>query len=131
MQTMKHFSDYEFSVQAFNKTEETEQLKAIIANLPLTGDKVLPVEISNDITVIENRLTDLQQLLDGTMPMPSNLDMGNHRIINAAHSRNAAHDAEYENDVVTAKFLYDYVKIADKYFVKANEDNVLGGKLNM
>ena len=48
------------------------------------------------------------------MPMSLNLDMGNNRIINAAHPRNPAHDAEYENDVVTAKFLYNYVKIADK-----------------
>ena len=116
MQTMKLFSDYEFSVQAFSKTEEIEQLKANTESLPDTGDKILSAKISNDIMVIENRLTDLLQLLDGTMPMSSKLDMGNNRIINAAHPRNPPHYAEYENDVVTAKFLYDYVKIADKTF---------------
>ena len=81
--------------------------------------------------MISRLLTDLQQLLDGTMPLSSNLGMSNNRIINAAHPRNPPHYAEYENDVVTAKFLYDYIKIADKTFLKANEDNVLDGRLNM
>ena len=120
-----------FSTSIQQNREEKEQLKANIESLPDTGDKVLSAKISNDTTVIENRLTNLQQLLDGTMPMSSNLDMGSNRIINAAHPRNTVHDAEYENDVVTAKFLYDYVKIADKTFLKANEDNVMGGRLNM
>ena len=46
--------------------------------------------------------------------MTSDLNMGNNRLTHVAHPRNPAHDAEYESGVVTAKFLYDYVKIADK-----------------
>ena len=74
-----------FSTSIQQNREETEQLKANIQSLPDTGDKVLSAKISNDIKVIENRLTVLQLLLDGTMPMSSNLDMGNNRIINATH----------------------------------------------
>ena len=70
---------------------------------------------------IENSLTALQEILDGTIPMTSNLDMGNNRIINAAHLRNPQDSAEYDRDLVTAKFLYDHIKIADSQFLKANE----------
>ena len=86
-------------------------------------------DLENKLTTIETKITAFQ--LDGTKPMTSDLDMGNNRITNVAHPRNPEHDAEYENDVVTAKILYDYVKIADKKVLKSNEDNVLDGKLNM
>ena len=48
--------------------------------------------------------------------------MDNNRIINAGHQRNPEHNIEHEIDVVTAKFLYDYAKIADKKYMKTNED---------
>ena len=52
-------------------------------------------------------------------------------MINAAHPGNPEHDVKYKNDIVTAKYLYEYVEIADERFLKANEDNVLDGKLDM
>ena len=48
--------------------------------------------------------------------------MGDNQIINVGHPRNPEHNIKYENDVVTAKFLYDYAKIADKKYMKTNED---------
>ena len=48
--------------------------------------------------------------------------MGNNRIINVGHPRNPEHNIKHENDAVTAKFVYDYAKIADKKFLKTNED---------
>ena len=48
--------------------------------------------------------------------------MDNNRIINAGLQRNPEHNIEHEIDVVTAKFLYDYAKIADKKYMKTNED---------
>ena len=80
---------------------------------------------------LENKINKLQQLLDGTKPMTSKLDMGKNKIINVAQPGNPEHDVKYENDIVTSKYLYEYVKIADKRFLKANEDNVLDGKLDM
>ena len=74
-----------------------------------------------------NRITTLETTIDGTKPRTSDLNMGNNRVINVAHPRNPEDDTEYENDVVTAKYLYNYVKIADGKFLKANEDNVLDG----
>ena len=56
--------------------------------------------------------------------------MGNNRIIKVAHPRNSE-NSEHEHDVVRAKYMYDYIKIADKKFLKAVEDNVLNGRLNM
>ena len=80
---------------------------------------------------LENKINKLQQLLDGTKPMTSKLDMGKNLIINVAHLGNPEHDVKYENDVVTAKYLYEYVKIADERLLKANEENLLDGKLDM
>ena len=48
--------------------------------------------------------------------------MGNNRIISFGHPRNSEHNIKHENDAVTAKFVYDYAKIADKTFMKTNED---------
>ena len=42
--------------------------------------------------------------------------MGNNQIINVAHPRNPEENSEHEHDVVTAKFMYDYIKIADRKF---------------
>ena len=86
-------------------------------------------DLENKLTALETKIAAFQ--LDSTKPMTSDLDMSNNRITNVAHPRNPEHDAEYESDVVTAKFLYDYVKIADKNILKSNEDNVLGGRLSM
>ena len=72
---------------------------------------------------LENKLTAIiQQQLDDTKPFTSDLDMGNNRIINVGHPRNPEHNIEYENDAVTAKVLYDYAKIADKKYLKTDED---------
>ena len=76
-------------------------------------------ELENKLTAI---LTNIQQQLDDTKPFTSDLDMGNNRIINVGHPRNPEHIIEYENDAVTAKFLYDYAKIADKKYLKTDED---------
>ena len=72
---------------------------------------------------LENKLTAIiQQQLDDTKPFTSDLDVGNNRIINVGHPRNPEHNIEYENDAVTAKVLYDYAKIADKKYLKTDED---------
>ena len=76
-------------------------------------------ELENKLTAIQ---TNIQQQLDDTKPFTSDLDMGNNRIINVGHPRNPEHNIEYENDAVTAKFLYDYAKIADKKYLKTDED---------
>ena len=76
-------------------------------------------ELENKLTAIQ---TNIQQQLDDTKPFTSDLDMGNNRIINVGHPRNPEHNIEYENDAVTAKFLYDYAKITDKKYLKTDED---------
>ena len=53
--------------------------------------------------------------------MTLNLDMGNTRIINAVHPRNPQDSVDYDPDLVTDKFLHDYIEIADCQFLKANE----------
>ena len=79
-------------------------------------------DLENKLTAIQTQITNIQQQLDGTKPFTSDLDMGNNRIINVGHPRNPEHNIEHENDAVTAKFLYDYAKIAGKKFMKTNED---------
>ena len=76
-------------------------------------------ELEKKLTAIQ---TNIQQQLDDTKPFTSDLDMGNNRIINVGHPRNPDHNIEYENDAVIAKFLYDYAKIADKKYLKTDED---------
>ena len=76
-------------------------------------------ELENKLTAIQ---TNIQQQPVDTKPSSSDLDMGNNRIINVGHPRNPEHNIEYENDAVTAKFLYDYAKIADKKYLKTDED---------
>ena len=51
--------------------------------------------------------------------MTSKLDMGKNKIINIAHPGNPEHDVKYENEVKTAKYLYEYVKIVDKSFFES------------
>ena len=48
----------------------------------------------------------LQEILDGTIHMASNLDMENNRIINAAHPRYPQDNADYDRDLITAIFFY-------------------------
>ena len=79
-------------------------------------------DLENKLTAIQTQITNIQQQLDGTKPFISDLDMGNNRIINVGHQRNPEHNIEHENDAVTDKFVYDYAKIADKKFMKTNED---------
>ena len=79
-------------------------------------------ELEQKLTAIQTQITNIQQQLDGTKPFTSDLDMGNNLIINVGHPRNPEHNIGHENDVVTAKFLYDYAKIADKKYLKTNED---------
>ena len=69
---------------------------------------------------LENKLTAIQTQITGTKPFTSNLDMGNNRIIIVGHPRNPEHNIKQENDAVTAKFLYEYAKTADKKFLKTN-----------
>ena len=78
--------------------------------------------LEKKLTAIQTQITNIQQQLDGTKPFTSDLDMGNNRIINIGHPRNPEHNIEHENDAVTAKFIYDYAKIADKKYLKTNED---------
>ena len=79
-------------------------------------------DLENKITAIQTQITNIQQQLDSTKPFTSDLDIGNNRIINVGHPRNPEHNIKHENDAVTAKFVYDYAKIADKKFLKTNED---------
>ena len=67
-------------------------------------------------------MINMQQQIDGIKPFVSDLDTGNNQIINVGHQRNLEHNNEHENDVVTAKFLYGYAKIADRKYMKTNED---------
>ena len=84
-------------------------------------------ELENKLTTLETKIA----AFDSTKPFTSDLNMGNNRIINVAHPGNPANNPEHERDAVTAKFMYDYINIADRKFLKANEDNVLDGRLNM
>ena len=61
--------------------------------------------LENKLTAIQTQITNIKQQLNGTKP--SDLDMGNNRIINVGHPRNPEHNIEHENDAVTAKFIYD------------------------
>ena len=78
-------------------------------------------DLEQKLTAIQTQITNIQQL-DGTKPFTSDLDMGDNQIINVGHPRNPEHNIEHGNDAVTAKFIYDYAKIADKKFMKTNED---------
>ena len=79
-------------------------------------------DLENKLTAIQTQITNIQQQLDGIKPFTSDLDMGNNRKINVGHPRNPEHNIKHENDAVTAKFIYDYVKTADKNFLKTNKD---------
>ena len=70
--------------------------------------------LENKLTAIETQITNIKQQPDCTKPFTSDLDMGNNQVKNVGHPRNPEHNIEHENDVVTAKVLYDYAKIADK-----------------
>ena len=105
--------------------------------LDAVNKKYLNKRIEFKTRDLENKLTTLEikvAAFDGTEPFTSDLNMGNNRIINVAHPRNPTENSEHEHDVVTAKYLYDYLKlkIADnEKYLKANKDNVLNGRLNM
>ena len=79
-------------------------------------------DLENKLTAIPTQTTNIQQQPDATKPFTSDLDMGNNQIINIGHPRNPEHNVKHENDAVTAKFVYDYAKIADKKILKTNED---------
>ena len=42
-------------------------------------------DLENNFTAIQTQITNMQQQFDGTKPFTSDLDMGNHRIINVGH----------------------------------------------
>ena len=81
------------------------------------------MELENKLNTLETKIA----AFDDTKPFTSDLNMSNNRIINVAHPRNPANNPEHERNAVTAKFVYDYINIADRKFLKANEDNVLNG----
>ena len=66
---------------------------------------------------LENKFTEIL-----TKPFTSDLDMGNNRIINIGRPRNPEDNGESANDAVTAQIFYDYAKIADKKYLKTDED---------
>ena len=84
-------------------------------------------DLENKLTTIQTQITNIQQHLDGTKPFTLDLDMGNNRIINVGHPRHPEHNIEHENDAVTAKYLFDYAKIADKKYLKTDEDTDMEG----
>ena len=108
---------------------------------------------------LQNQILALQDVIYGTEALQSDLNLGYNRITNIEHPRNPQENPAYDRDVVTAKYLYDYVQIAykkfltkdeaeafltkeeleayltredaDRKYLKANEDNVLDGRLDM
>ena len=135
-------------IENLESLPDTDENKTNILSAKITANKTRVEKLYSDIEAFsvdnENSLTALQalqEILDGTIPMTSVSDMGNNRIINSAHPRNPQDSADYDRDLVTTKFLYDYIKIAyrqflkaieaDRTFLKANEDNILEGRLDM
>ena len=114
---------YDFEDDLFVITDDLDMNENRIKDLrsPQDGNdavnkRYMNKRIEYKIKDLEIRINKLQQLLDGTKPMTSKLDIGKNEIINVAHPGNPEHNVKYENDVVTAKCLYEYVKIADKRF---------------
>ena len=132
-------------IENLESLPDTDENKTNILSAKITANKTRIEKLYSDIETFyvntENSLTALQEVLDGTITMTSNLDMGNNRIINRAHPKNPQDSADYDRDLVRAKFLYDYITIADRQFLKANEadrtflkangDNILDGRLDM
>lgn len=118
-----------------------QQNKEEISKLKTEIDTLEPLQFAGIENNLQSQITALQDVIYGTEALESDLNMGNNRIINAAHPRNPQDNADYDRDLVTAKFLYDYIKIADRKFLeksdadrkylKANEDNVVEGRLDM
>ena len=82
------------------QTEITNILQQLDGTKPFTAD------LENKLTAIQTQIINTQKQLDGTKPFTSDLDMGN--------IMKTEHNVKHENDAVTAKFVYDYAKIADK-----------------
>ena len=136
------------------------------ASIQQNKDKIDKLRTETDTSLItanihnlQNQILSLQDIIYGTDALQSDLNLGNNRIINIEHPRNPQENPAYDRDVVTAKYFYDYVKIADTKFLskdeaeafitkeeaesflqkeeadrkylKANEDNVLDGRLDM
>ena len=144
--------------------QNKDEINKLRTNSPETDTSLLTANIHN----LQNQILSLQDIIYGTEALPTDLNLGENRIINSLHPRNPQENPAYDRDVVTAKYLYDYIKIADKKFLskdeaeafltkeeaeallskeeaerflqkeeadsiylKANEDNVLDGRLDM
>ena len=78
--------------------------------------------------IAENKIeiVKLQQVVGGTAPMTTNLDMGGYIILNVAHPRDPS-KKQYESDLVTAKILYDYMFKCDQNYLRRDRDGSLDG----
>ena len=123
-QNKEEISKLKIEIENLESRPDTDENNTNILSIKITANNTRIEKLYSDIETfsidIENSLTALQEILHGTIPMTSNLDMGNNRI-NAALPRNPQDSADYDRDLVTANFLYDCIKVADRQFLKANE----------
>ena len=88
--------------------------------------------MNNDLAslILENKneIEKLQRVVDGKAPMTTNLDMEGYRILNVTRLRDPR---KYESDLVTAKFLYDYMFKVDQNYKRRDRDGSLDGRLDM
>ena len=91
-------------------------------------------EVNKDLVSLivenKNKIVKLQRVVCGKASMTTNLDMGGYRILNVAHPRDPS-KKEYENDLVTAKILYDYMFKVDQNYMRRDRDGSLDGRLDM
>ena len=78
----------------------------------------------------ENKIVELQRVVDGKAQMTTNLDMGGYRILNVAHPRDPS-KKDFESDLVTAKILYDYMFKVDQNYIRRDRDGSLDGRSDM
>ena len=130
--------------------QNKDEINRLKTTLPETDTSLIVTNIHN----LQNQILALQDVIYGTEALQSDLNLGNNRVINANEPRPG-----YDQDVVTAMHLYDYIEInnekflsktdaetfltkeeaerflqsaeADRKYLKANEDNVLDGRLDM
>ena len=97
--------------------QNKDEIDKLRTDLPGTDTSLITANIHN----LQNQILALQDVIYGTEALHSDLNLGNNRIINIEHPRNPQDNPAYERDVVTAKYLYDYVKIADKKFISRSD----------
>ena len=133
-------------IENLESLPDTGENKTTILSAKITANKTRVEKLYSDIETFsvdnENSLTALtSSTRNPRWHHTHDIEFRNNRIINSAHPRNPQDSADYYRDLVTTKFLYDYIKIADsqflkaieadRTFLKANEDNILEGRLNM